>query len=264
MLLPPPSSRGNANRARRQHVGAQPLDPRTSFAQMPGGMGARKGLSMDQKQQRRGMLVILSSPSGAGKTTLARRMMDWDPTLSFSVSATTRDPRRGEVDGREYHFLTEAEFRARIVSGEMLEHAEVFGHFYGSPRGPVEEALEAGRDVLFDVDWQGAQQIRESALGKDSLSIFILPPSLAELEARLRQRGQDSAEVIVGRMKKSLAEISHWPEYDFVLVNHDLDESAAQLQAIIKATRLRRQQQPWLTEFVRSLNAEYSERMHDL
>lgn len=217
---------------------------------------------MPVTERRRGMLIILSSPSGAGKTTLARRLMDWDATLSFSVSATTRAPRPTEVDGREYHFITEPEFRDQIRDGNMLEHAEVFGNLYGSPRAPVETALQEGRDMLFDVDWQGAQQIRESALGKDCLSIFILPPSVAELEARLRRRGHDSDKVIAGRMQKSLAEISHWPEYDFVLVNHDLEQTAQQMQQIITASRLRRQQQPWLTEFVRGLNDEHAGEAH--
>ncbi|SIS73645.1 guanylate kinase [Phaeovulum vinaykumarii] len=211
-------------------------------------------------QTRRGLLVILSSPSGAGKSTLARRLMAWDPTLSFSVSATTRAPRPGEVDGREYYFLSRAQFEARIEAGEMLEHAEVFGNFYGSPRAPVETALAEGRDVLFDVDWQGAQQIRTSALGDDALSIFILPPSIPELERRLHTRAQDSEAVIAGRMSKARDEISHWAEYDYVLVNADVDRTEAQLRAVIEATRLRRRQQPWLGEHVRRLNKEFDTR----
>jgi len=153
--------------------------------------------------QRRGLLLILSSPSGAGKSTLSRRLLDWDGGIRFSVSATTRPPRPGEVDGREYHFRTRAEFLKMVAAGEMLEHAEVFGNLYGSPRGPVEAALAEGRDTLFDVDWQGGQQIRNSALGADVVSVFILPPSIAALEARLNGRGQDSAEVIAGRMARA-------------------------------------------------------------
>lgn len=215
---------------------------------------------MAVQEKRRGMLIILSSPSGAGKSTLARLLMQWDPTLKFSVSATTRAARPGETHGKEYFFLSRDDFRAQTDRGEMLEHAEVFGNLYGSPRAPVEEALKAGRDVLFDVDWQGAQQIKASALGQDALSLFILPPSIAELERRLRFRGQDSDEVIAGRMSKSMAEISHWPEYDYVLVNSDLHETEERMRKIITATRLRRQQQPWLSEFVRGLNREYEER----
>jgi len=205
---------------------------------------------------RRGLLVILSSPSGAGKSTLARGLMHWDRTMRFSVSATTRPPRPGEAQGREYHFLTREAFRAQVADGQMLEHAEVFGNLYGSPRAPVERALTAGRDVLFDVDWQGTQQIRQSVLGIDTVSIFVLPPSLAELERRLCFRGQDSDGVIAERMDKSSSEISHWAEYDYVLVNQDLNETAARLQTIVSAARLRRQQQPGLADFVRRLNAE--------
>ncbi len=209
---------------------------------------------------RRGLLLIISSPSGAGKSTLSRRLMEWDPTIRFSVSATTRPPRPGEVDGRDYRFLDREEFQRMVAAGEMLEHAEVFGHFYGSPRKPVEEAMAEGRDTLFDIDWQGGQQIRNSALGKDVVSIFILPPSIAELERRLRARGQDSEEVIAGRMAKSQAEISHWAEYDYVLVNDDLDETAEKLKTIVAAERMRRDRQPWLNEFVRGLNREFEER----
>jgi len=210
--------------------------------------------------QRRGLLIILSSPSGAGKTTLARRLMAWDPAIRFSVSATTRPPRPGEKDGREYHFRDQQAFAAMVAAGDMLEHAEVFGHLYGSPRGPVETALAAGQDTLFDIDWQGGQQIRNSALGSDAVSIFLLPPSIAALEARLRERGQDSAAVIRGRMEKSEAEISHWAEYDYVLVNRELDACEAELRAIVQAERLRRHRQPGLSGFVRSLNDEFEDR----
>ena len=210
--------------------------------------------------ERSGLLVILSSPSGAGKSTLARRLMDWDSTLRFSVLATTRSPRPGEEDGREYYFKTRPEFEAMVAGGEMLEHAEVFGNFYGSPRGPVETAMQAGRDTLFDIDWQGGQQIRNSALGRDVVSVFVLPPSIAELERRLRGRAQDSDEVIAGRMEKSQAEISHWAEYDYVIINNDIDFAFKQLQDILEAERLRRDRQPDLSEFVRGLNREFEAR----
>ncbi len=212
---------------------------------------------------RRGLLIILSSPSGAGKSTLARGLMDWDSEIRFSVSATTRAPRPGEVDGREYYFRTRTEFEAMIARGEMLEHAEVFGNFYGSPKGPVAEAMAQGRDTLFDIDWQGGQQVRNSSLGQDVVSIFVLPPSIAALDARLRQRGQDSEEVIAQRMRQSRDEISHWAEYDYVLVNDDLDVTAARLRGIIESERLRRQRQPDLTEFVRGLNREFEQRALD-
>lgn len=187
-------------------------------------------------------------------------MMEWDPALSFSVSATTRTPRTGESEGTEYYFHTKDSFQDLVDKREMLEHAEVFGNFYGSPKGPVQAAIDEGRDVLFDIDWQGGQQVRESSLGKYALSIFILPPSIAELERRLIQRAQDSDEVIERRMQKSRDEISHWPEYDYVLVNDDLDQTQARLQTILSAERLRRSQQPGLVDIVRSLNAEFEDR----
>jgi guanylate kinase len=211
---------------------------------------------MTQSESRRGLLIILSSPSGAGKSTLARALRDWDPAIRFSVSATTRAPRPGEQDGREYHFRTRDQFLAMVAQGQMLEHAEVFGNLYGSPRAPVEDALTRGEDTLFDIDWQGGQQIRNSALGKDVVSIFILPPSMGELERRLRGRGQDSDAVIATRMAKSQAEVSHWAEYDYVLVNRDVAACAESLKGIVAAERLRRDRQPWLTDFVRALNTE--------
>ena len=217
-------------------------------------------MSSNPDAARRGLLIILSSPSGAGKSTLAARLRAWDTTLNFSVSATTRAPRPGEEHGREYYFNSLEEFQDMVAKGDMLEHAEVFGNYYGSPKGPVEEAINAGRDVLFDIDWQGGQQVRASALGKHVLSIFILPPSIPELERRLYVRAQDSKEVIDGRMSKSRDEISHWPEYDYVLVNEDLAETEARLKTIVAAERLRLSQQPDLVNVVRRLNKEFEER----
>ena len=210
--------------------------------------------------RRSGLLIILSSPSGAGKSTMSRRLREDDPTIAFSVSATTRPPRPGEVDGRDYHFMDEAGFRHLVESGGMLEHAEVFGNLYGSPQAPVEAAIGQGCDILFDVDWQGGQQIRESALRNQVVSIFLLPPSLAVLEARLRSRGQDTDEVIAGRMRKSYAEISHWAEYDYVLINDDPDVCEARLKTILAAERLRRVRQQDLQGLVRALHDEF-ERM---
>ncbi|QEU08867.1 guanylate kinase [Paracoccus yeei] len=211
--------------------------------------------------ERSGLLVILSSPSGAGKSTLARRLMAWDPSLRFSVSATTRPPRPGEVEGDHYYFRSKEQFRAMVAAGEMLEHAEVFGNLYGTPRQPIEQAMLAGRDTLFDVDWQGGQQIRASSLGTHVVSVFVLPPSLAELERRLIARQQDTPEVIAARMQKSRDEISHWAEYDYVIVNHDIDDSTRALQTILMAERMRRARQVGLGPFVRAL---MEEERHDL
>ena len=208
---------------------------------------------------RRGLLIILSSPSGAGKSTLAKRLMAWDPSLKFSVSATTRAARKGEVDKQDYYFVSEAEFREWVKDGEMLEHAHVFGNNYGSPKSPVEKAINAGRDVLFDIDWQGAQQIRTSALGSHTLSIFILPPSIPELRRRLISRGQDNDETIAKRMRKSWDEISHWDGYDYVLVNDELTETEEKLKTIIKAERMRIAQQPRLSDHVRKLQSEFED-----
>lgn len=206
---------------------------------------------------RRGLLIILSSPSGAGKSTMARALRSWDPSIWFSVSSTTRAPRPGEVDGKDYTFVSEEDFKGQVADGQMLEHAHVFGHFYGSPKGPVQQAIEAGNDVLFDIDWQGAQQIRNSSLGSHTLSIFLLPPSILELKRRLESRGQDTAETIARRMQKSWDEISHWDSYDFVLVNENIEETEARLKSIVTAARLRRSQQPGLNDHVRRLQAEF-------
>lgn len=204
-----------------------------------------------EQVRRRGMLFILSSPSGAGKTTLAKRLMDADPHVTLSVSATTRQPREGEVDGVDYHFVTKDAFAKMVVDGEMLEHATVFDNYYGSPRAPVEKVLSEGRDVLFDVDWQGAQQIRDS-MKNDVVSVFILPPSVEELESRLRNRGLDDDATIRKRMDKSLAEMEHWPEYDYVLINSELTACESQLGSVLAAERLKRRRRE------EGLNAMYA------
>ncbi len=219
-----------------------------------------RGAAREAAERRRGLLFILSSPSGAGKSTLSRRLLADDARFTFSISATTRPPRPGEKDGREYHFRGRDDFEAMVAAGEMLEHAEVFGNFYGTPRAPVEAALAGGRDVLFDVDWQGGQQLRNSPLREAVVSVFILPPSIAELERRLRARGQDSDEVVAGRMAKARDEISHWDAYDYVLINDDLDRCEREIRAILDAERLRRERRPGLVRFVQALNREFEER----
>jgi len=205
--------------------------------------------------QRRGLLLVLSSPSGAGKTTLARRLIDADPGISMSVSVTTRKPRPGEVDGRDYTFLDEPTFKRMVDGGELLEWAKVFENYYGTPRSAVEAAIKAGKDVLFDIDWQGAQQLSEK-MKHDVVRVFILPPSAASLERRLRERAQDTDDVVRRRMDAAADEISHWPEYDYVVVNSDLAASMEALRAILVAERLRRDRLNGLTAFVREMQSQ--------
>jgi guanylate kinase len=205
--------------------------------------------------ERRGLMFVLSSPSGAGKTTLARELMSKTAGLQMSVSVTTRPMRPGEVEGRDYFFIDKPRFDAMVKNKELLEHAPVFDHFYGTPRAPVEAALSAGRDVLFDIDWQGTQQLREKAR-TDVVSVFILPPSAADLEKRLHTRAQDSDTVIRGRMSRASHEMSHWAEYDYIVINHSVDEAFAEVQAILKAERLRRDRRTGLTAFVRNLQKQ--------
>ena len=202
--------------------------------------------------ERRGLMLVLSSPSGAGKTTIARLLLERDKNISLSVSVTTRTKRPGEVEGRDYYFVDPTEFNLMLNRQALLEHAKVFDHYYGTPKAPVEEALSAGKDVLFDIDWQGEQQLKQTAR-TDLASVFILPPSTEELARRLQQRAQDPAEVVSARMAKAPDEISHWPEYDYIIINYDVEESVAQVQAILAAERLRRERQIGLTEFVKRL-----------
>ena len=202
--------------------------------------------------ERRGLLMVLSSPSGAGKTTLARRLVEADAEIAMSVSVTTRPPRPGETDGRDYHFIDDKRFVRMREGDELLEWARVFDNFYGTPRAPVEAAIKSGRDILFDIDWQGAQQLSEK-MKHDVVRVFILPPSVTALERRLQTRAQDSVEVVRRRMEAASAEISHWPEYDYVIVNADIDGSLAGLKAILTAERLKRERLDGLGAFVREM-----------
>ncbi|MEQ8443317.1 MAG: guanylate kinase [Alphaproteobacteria bacterium] len=203
---------------------------------------------------RRGLMLVLSSPSGAGKSTIARAILESDGDIEMSISVTTRPKRPGEVDGVHYHFIDRTEFDLMVNRGQLLEHAKVFDHYYGTPREPVMQALKDGNDVLFDIDWQGTQQLAESAMD-DLVRIFVLPPSSHELERRLTTRAQDSADVIAGRMAKAADEMSHYFEYDWVIVNHDVDQSVEDVRAILRSERLKRRRQVGLGEFVKGLRA---------
>ena len=212
-------------------------------------------LSLSEK----GVLVILSSPSGAGKTSIARALVEENKNFLFSVSATTRKSRPGEVNGREYHFLTVDEFRERINDGQFLEHAKVFGNLYGTPLEPVMESINDGKDLIFDVDWQGGKQIRSSSLSKFVISIFILPPSIKALQHRLTKRAQDSSETVKDRMRKSIGEIMHWKEYDYVIVNSNFEQTLHEVKSIITSEKLRRVRNSQLKELIETLTNEFKE-----
>jgi guanylate kinase len=218
-------------------------------------MAVKSGQQQRHAIARRGLMLVLSSPSGAGKTTLSRKLLEVDPGVELSVSVTTRKQRPGEIDGRDYHFIDAARFDAMVKGGELLEWAQVFGHRYGTPRAPVEAALASGHDVQFDIDWQGTQQLREKA-DHDLVSIFVLPPSMADLERRLRRRAQDPDEVIRARMATAADEMSHWAEYDYVVINTDVDRAFREVHTILAAERLKRERQTGLSDFVRRLQAQ--------
>lgn len=207
------------------------------------------------KIPRRGLMFVMSSPSGAGKTTLSRKLLAADDNIAMSVSVTTRKPRPGEVDGQDYYFITQPAFDKMVAAGELLEYATVFGNSYGTPKKPVEEALAKGRDVLFDIDWQGTQQLAQ-AMEDDLVRLFILPPNADSLHNRLIGRNSDSAAVVAKRMAEAPREISHWPEYDYVVINDNLDDSHRQVMAILTAERLRRRRQTGLTDFVRKMTKD--------
>jgi guanylate kinase len=213
---------------------------------------ARAAMDDAPIRRRRGLLIVLSSPSGAGKTTISRMLLESDPEITMSISATTRPKRPGETDDVDYHFVTDEEFGRLIDDGEFVEWAPVFGFRYGTPKAPVKAGLRDGRDILFDIDWQGTQQLH-SAMGEDLVRIFILPPSMAELQRRLHSRGTDAEEIIADRMQRSTGEISHWAEYDYVLINRDMDACLAEVQTIVAAERLKRARQIGLVSFVRDL-----------
>jgi guanylate kinase len=207
----------------------------------------------------KGVLVILSSPSGAGKTSIARALVEENKNFLFSVSATTREARPGEVNGREYHFLTPNEFKERIDDGQFLEHAKVFGNLYGTPLQPVMDSINHGKDLIFDVDWQGGKQIRSSSLSKFVISIFILPPSIKALQERLMNRAQDSSDTVKDRMTKSIGEIMHWKEYDYVIVNSSFEQTLHEVKSIITSEKLRRVRNNQLEELVATLTNEFEE-----
>jgi guanylate kinase len=207
---------------------------------------------MSNEIERRGLMLVLSSPSGAGKTTLSRRILELEPLVTMSVSVTTRPPRQGEVEGKDYFFVSSSSFQGMAKGGGFLEHAQVFGHHYGTPKEPVMMALARGRDVLFDIDWQGTQQLRQQA-GDDLVSIFVLPPSHAELERRLRVRAQDAEDVVAGRMARAGAEISHWAEYNYVVINDDLETTVVKIQTILAAERMKRSRATGIPSFVSKL-----------
>ena len=204
---------------------------------------------------RQGLMLVLSSPSGAGKTSIARALLKRDPGITMSVSATTRQRRPGETEGKDYFFVDEHQFKTDVNKGLFLEYAQVFDHYYGTPLRPVQDTLAAGGDVLFDIDWQGTQQIKAKAR-EDLVSVFVLPPSTAELERRLLSRAQDSAEVVAGRMARAADEMSHYPEYDYIIVNHDLEASIEAVHTILKAERLRISRQAGLTDFMKQLRED--------
>ena len=218
-------------------------------------MARRPNRKKSKSIERRGLMLVLSSPSGAGKTTLSRMLLTTERNIELSISVTTRPKRKGEVNGRHYHFIDRKKFDQMVKNGELLEFAEVFGNGYGTPRKPVEKALKQGRDVLFDIDWQGTQQLRERA-EDDLVSVFVLPPSSGELSRRLHTRAQDDKKVIRARMAKASDEMSHWAEYDYVVVNRDLDRAFGEVRAILAAERLRRKRQPGLSAFVRGLQSK--------
>jgi guanylate kinase len=210
-------------------------------------------MNTDKILKRRGLMVILSSPSGAGKSTISRALINRDSNLTMSVSATTRQPRPGEIEGQDYYFVQKKVFDAMVASGQMLEHAKVFDNFYGTPGKPVEISLSQGQDIIFDVDWQGTQQLSEN-VAKDLVRIFILPPSMEELERRLYSRAQDSIEVVRTRMAKAVSEMSHYPEYDYIIVNSNMEESIAKVESILAAERQKTERQVSLHDFITEIS----------